>query len=125
MNELDDFTGAKGKRDDRVDALVQATNFAIELGIRNRDLPEGWRTEAEIDEHLLRWQKPNNIFDHYSALTRNVANPLYGMCGSCKHFKASYCDYHKRAMTAFSSCPVYEARVDTTAIMDIENGRKK
>jgi phage terminase large subunit-like protein len=125
LNELDGFTGARGRRDDRVDSIIQAANFAIELGVRNRDLPEGWRTAEEIDERLLKWQKPNNIFEQYQTLLRNVSNPMYGLCGTCKFFNgSSFCNFHKRAMTKFGSCPRYDVKDGVSPIMDTQNGRK-
>lgn len=112
INELTTFTGARGKQDDRVDALVQGVNYAIDLGITSRDLPPGWRDNADIDAKLLEWAMPNHPLLNLPHLYANVLNPMYGLCGSCKLYddKKQWCKLHERNMPRVSTCPMYNPK---------------
>ncbi|HLX54330.1 MAG TPA: hypothetical protein VKR58_10335, partial [Aquella sp.] len=110
IGELKDFTGARNKKDDRVDALIQAANFAIDYGVQNRELPPGWRTDKEIDARMHNWMVPEHPLARLTYMAQNVQNPLYGLCGSCKNYvkENSYCSLHKRTVIKLSTCYLYE-----------------
>lgn len=114
LKELDDFSGAKGKRDDRVDALVQAVNFSIDFGVLNRELPPGWRTEEEIQARMQSIMAPNHPFMQIPHMLDNQINPFYGYCGTCKMFnkETSMCKLHKRKVTKLDSCYAYDAAIN-------------
>lgn len=114
LNELGNFTGAKGKRDDRVDALVQAVNFAIDFGVINRELPPGWRTDEEINNKMRSIMAPNHPFMQIPNMLDNQINPFYGLCGTCKMFNKenSTCKLHKRKVTKLDSCFAYDPAID-------------
>lgn len=132
LKELDDFSGAKGKRDDRVDALVQAVNFAIDFGVLNRELPPGWRTEDEIQARMQSIMAPNHPFMQIPHMLDNQVNIFYGYCGTCKMFdkSTSTCKLHKRKVTKLDSCYAYDAETNQDAkvkvadIMSIYTKRK-
>jgi predicted phage terminase large subunit-like protein len=116
LNELKEFTGSRNKRDDRVDALVQGVNFAIDLGVQSRDLPLGWRDKEDIDAKLLSWATPNHPLLQLPHLYGNVQNPFYGLCGTCRMYddKKRYCNLHKRPMVKIASCPMYDPTQEST-----------
>ena len=117
LKELDDFSGAKGKRDDRVDALVQAVNFSIDFGVLNRELPPGWRTEKEIQARMQSIMAPNHPFMQIPHMMDNQVNVFYGYCGTCKMFDktTSTCKLHKRKVTKLDSCYAYDAETNQDA----------
>ena len=116
LNELKDFTGARNRKDDRVDALIQGVNYAIDQGVQSRDLPPGWRDKADIDAKLLSWMAPNHPLLQLDYMYKNVNNPFYGMCGTCKMFDASknFCNVHKRKVTKLDSCSMYSPTQSST-----------
>ena len=125
LNELKDFTGARNKRDDRVDALIQGVNYAIDLGVLSRDLPPGWTTKEEIDAKLLSWMAPNHPLLQLPHMYGNINNPFYGMCGTCKKFDQhrNYCNLHKRNMPRLGSCPMYDSTEESIFALDGNYGR--
>ena len=50
-------------------------------------------------------------------------NPLYGLCGSCKHFKKenNFCDLHKRTVIKIGSCYLYDPDKDTSPLVDVSD----
>jgi len=123
IGELKDFTGSRNKRDDRVDALIQATNFAIDYGTQSRELPVGWRTDSEIDAHLQNWMVPEHPLAKLEYMAKNVQNPFYGLCGSCKNFvkEKSFCSLHKRTVVKLGTCYLYEPDSTVTQVIDTTN----
>jgi predicted phage terminase large subunit-like protein len=127
LNELKDFSGARNKKDDRVDALIQGVNYAIDLGVQSRDLPPGWRDKEDIDARLLSWMAPNHPLLQLPHLYRNVSNPFYGMCGTCKMFdlKKNFCNLHKRKITKLDSCPMYSPTQEPTLSIEYGGSEQK
>lgn len=126
LTELCDFTGARGKRDDQVDALVQAINFAIDYGTINRELPPGWRSPEEINERLKDWMFPDHPLVRLPHMYHNVQNPFFGMCGTCKFFDKpnSFCKQHKHKVTSLQTCPLYSPTEESILSIDYGQPRK-
>ena len=57
-------------------------------------------------------------------MAKNVSNPLYGLCGSCKNFvkENSYCGLHKRTVIKLSTCYLYEP--DKTVSQTIDSTKE-
>lgn len=106
------FTGTKGQQDDRVDALVQVINFAIDLGLTATEMPEGWRTDEEIDAQIRSWTKPTSTISHFVDSLQTYQNPFIGYCQTCKYFSQNHCNYHKITVSALHSCVNYESLDD-------------
>jgi predicted phage terminase large subunit-like protein len=106
--ELKEFTGMGRKEtDDRVDALVQAINYAIDLGIKLRELPDGWRNDTDIDARIKKWFAPANHLQQISKMTEQAENPFYGTCSTCVSFKENFCNLHKIVVSALHSCSFF------------------
>lgn len=127
IGELKDFTGSRNKRDDRVDALIQAANFAIDYGTSSRELPPGWRTDAEINLHMQNWMVPEHPLAKLQFMAKNVQNPFYGLCGSCKYFRKedSFCEQHKRSVVKLGTCYLYEPDKTVVEIIDVSTDMKE
>ena len=123
IGELTSFTGARGRQDDRVDALIQVVNYVIDLSINTRELPEGWRTRQEIDERMKEWAMPNHPLFNLPKMYGNVFNPMYGLCGSCVNYrqKDSFCQLHKQSVVKLSTCPFYEPEKDQSQILNFKH----
>jgi predicted phage terminase large subunit-like protein len=126
IDELKDFTGARHKHDDRVDAFINAANWTIDLGVQSRDLPPGWKEDADIDAKLLNWKKADAPFASLNQLYSNVANPYFGMCATCTSFKkaTSTCLRHHIKVPRIGTCGYYNPDKDTEATISVTYGSK-
>lgn len=121
-NELKKFTGAKKATDDRVDALIHGINYAIDLGIEYRDLPEGWRSDKEIAQRVKDWNTPVNQLELLVATieTNKSQNPFFGCCGTCQYFinkpkdnVTNFCAFHNMKVSQLHSCSYFSPAEET------------
>ncbi len=126
LNELKDFTGARNKKDDRVDSLIHGVNWAIDYGIQNRELPEGWRNKEDIENKIKSWAVVNHPLMDLPNLYHNVQNPYYGLCGSCKSFDASksWCNLHKHVTVKIGTCQMYDPKEGEEQVLKIVYGEQ-
>lgn len=115
--ELKDFTGEKGGRDDQVDALVHVCNYAIREGTSGVQFPTGWQSVAQVDANMMA---PDNVglqaglhsafrqlspLDDPDALMTEalIIDPFADTCGRCKLFgPGQHCRKHDKPTTALS-----------------------
>jgi phage terminase large subunit-like protein len=108
--ELCSFTGTKNEKDDRVDALIQGINYAIDAGIHQKELPPEWRWGGKNNNRTTQGSRylPKHPLDMLFAASRSPINPFTKVCGSCTYFEpTSFCAYHNRPVSALHSCPVF------------------
>ena len=124
LNELKDFTGARNKKDDRVDSLIHGVNWAIDFGIQSRELSQGWRTSEDIDKKIQSWAIQTNPIMTLPSLYQNVQNPYYNMCGSCVNYDGpkNWCKLLKHTTIKIGSCPFYDPQEGQEQVINVVYG---
>lgn len=124
LNELKDFTGARNKKDDRVDALIHGVNWSIDYGVQSRELAPGWRGKDAVDAKMREWSRGNHPLFDLPSMYQNVQNPYYGLCGSCRMYDKAknWCTLHKHTTIKIGTCPMYEPVEGEEQVLNVTYG---
>ncbi len=118
--EMISFSGARGAKDDQVDACVHLISHAIRSGSSTGLVPSGWETEEKIDQKMLAdpADKINPLFSlqnwtretlHEEGL---VDDPFEFTCSRCKKYDEfqSLCTLKGRKFSAIAeACESFQA----------------
>lgn len=111
--ELLEFVGSRYDRDDRVDALVHAINYAIDMGIKSREFPPGWRSESSFNDRIKDSLEVKHPFSQLAKAQEMSANPFEGTCGTCKSYKDDFCKLHNHTVCSLNSCQMFESKTSS------------
>ena len=126
--ELKNFSGGDGGRDDQVDATVHLVNYAIKEGTGVAILPTGWNPDVQ-NWHMAgagpdQWLPSDNIqalapgqlidrnWQLMAGLGEFAQDPFEMTCDRCLHMGKPSCPYHPITMLAFDACGAFASKVE-------------
>jgi phage terminase large subunit-like protein len=105
VNQMKDFSGKPGGKDDMVDACVHLVRHAIIMGT-GASMPPGWQSVEQANQSMGARAdgKPWDMFE--AIMNMNIDNPQARACEKCAFYKReeSWCQKHSRKHVALDTC---------------------